>query len=109
MKEYSVMYKKHFIICILFFAILAPVAAENMPVALGNTSEQTENTPKYYVSGQNVRIQNGSGQMLEVYNVLGVRILSFRIDSEDKTINLNLPKGIYILKLGKFVRKISLS
>ena len=108
MKEYSVMYKKHFIICILFFAVLVPIAAENISVASGNNIEQTETTPKYYVNGQNVRIQNGNGKTLEVYNILGIRILSFRIDSEDKTLNLNLQKGVYILKLGKFVRKVSL-
>lgn len=70
--------------------------------------EQIETETKCYVNGSNVRIQNGSGQMLEVYNVTGIRILTFRIDSEDKTVNLNLPKGIYLLKVGKFVRKISL-
>lgn len=103
------MHMKYIIICMFFLAAFVPATAENMPATLGNSIEQTENTPKYYVSGQNVRVQNGSGQKLEVYNVLGVRVLSFHIDSEDKTVNLSLPKGIYILKLGKFVRKISLS
>ncbi len=103
------MHMKYLVVCMFFLATFVSAAAESMPATLGNTIEQTENAPKYYVSGQNVRIQNGSGQMLEVYNVLGVRVLSFRIDSEDKTVNLSLPKGIYILKLGKFVRKISLS
>ena len=72
----------------------------------GPESEVVET--RFYVTGQNVRVQNGSNQMLEIYNLTGVRVAAFRIDSEDKTISLNLPKGVYILKVGQVVRKISL-
>ena len=84
----------------------APIKGES-PMAEPAQQTEVEET-RCYISGQNVRIQNGSGQMLEVYNITGVRVASFRIDSEDKIVSLNLPKGIYILKVGKFVRKISL-
>ena len=90
----------------LTLSALTPLCAES-PWAASFAAEQLDvNETKCFVSGQNVR--NGAGQVLEVYNVTGVRVASFRIDGDDKTFALNMPKGIYILKVGKFVRKISL-
>lgn len=54
-----------------------------------------------------VRIVGAMGLNLQVYNVAGVRVLSVAIDSNDKKFDLNLPKGCYIVKVGKVVRKIS--
>lgn len=59
------------------------------------------------VNGSQIRVTGAQGQILEIYNVAGVRILSQRIDSYDKTIDLNLNKGCYIVKVGKTARKIS--
>lgn len=61
------------------------------------------------VSGSSIRIQNADrGDTLEIYNILGVKVSSTKIDSLDKTINLNLPKGCYILKIENTVRKIAI-
>ena len=60
------------------------------------------------VNGSHVHIQGAFGKTLDIYNVAGVRVATFKIDSEDKTLNLNLTKGCYILKVGKVVRKISI-
>ena len=43
---------------------------------------------------------------MEVYDILGVKITSVRIDTADKTVTLNLPKGYYIFKVGDTVRKV---
>ncbi|MBR1468775.1 MAG: T9SS type A sorting domain-containing protein [Prevotella sp.] len=55
-----------------------------------------------------VQIAGANGETLHVYNVAGVRIKSIKIDGDDKRVELNLPKGCYILKVGKTVRKISI-
>lgn len=71
--------------------------------------EQEVSTVKISVSNnssQDVRIQNGDGEMLEVYNLVGVRVAVYRIDSCDKTVTLNVQRGCYILKVGKVVRKV---
>ena len=47
-------------------------------------------------------------EMLQIYNVTGVCVMSLRVDGQDKRYNLNLPKGCYIVKVGKVVRKISI-
>ena len=43
-----------------------------------------------------------------VYSVTGECVATYRIDGEDKTIALSQPKGVYIIKVGKVARKISL-
>ena len=55
-----------------------------------------------------LRVSRATGQTLPVYNVAVVLIKSFKIDTADKRLDLNLPKGCYIVKVGKTVRKISI-
>lgn len=54
-----------------------------------------------------LHITGGAGQVLEIYNVAGVRLSTTKIDSQEKRVDLNLTKGCYIVKVGKTVRKIS--
>ncbi len=58
--------------------------------------------------GKNVSVRNAAGLTLEVYNITGVRIATYKIDSNDTTVSLDCGKGCYILKLGKIARKISI-
>lgn len=59
------------------------------------------------VSADTIRVQNAMpGSVMEIYNILGVKINSFVIDETDKTITLSLPKGYYIFKIGNIVRKM---
>lgn len=60
------------------------------------------------LNGAQLHVTNAANMTLEIYNLTGVRVMSMRIDSEDKTLNLNLQKGCYMLKVGKVVRKISI-
>lgn len=60
------------------------------------------------VKGHTAHITGANGEMLEIFNLTGVKVFSVKIDSPDKQYTLNLPKGCYILKIGKFVRKISI-
>ena len=60
------------------------------------------------MNGHNIRVQNASGQVLEIYNVTGVRVFAAKIDTNDKSWNLNLSRGCYIVKVGETVRKVSI-
>lgn len=64
--------------------------------------------PAIYLDGSNLRVVNASGLNLYVYNITGVRVLSVKVDGADKSYNLNLQKGCYIVKVGNVVRKISI-
>ena len=56
-----------------------------------------------------LHVAGASGEMLYVYNLTGVRVMSVRIEGADRQYELNLPKGCYIVKVGKVVRKISIN
>ena len=60
------------------------------------------------INGQTVTISGAQGQTLEVISLTGRKLMTVRIDSPTQRIELNVPKGCYILKIGKFVRKVSL-
>jgi len=60
------------------------------------------------VTESSIRVSGAAGQMLSVYNVAGIRIAFVKVESADKHFDLNLPKGCYIVKVGKVVRKIAI-
>ncbi len=70
--------------------------------------EQIDDEVMISVSGQTVTINGAQGETLEVISLTGRRLLTLKIESPSQRIELNVPKGCYILKVGKVVRKISL-
>ena len=62
-----------------------------------------------YFSGTTLRVTGASGYTLNVYSITGSRVLCQKIDSDDKSWNLNLLHGVYIVKVGNVVRKISIA
>jgi hypothetical protein len=55
-----------------------------------------------------VRVSGANGQVMHVYNVTGMKLMSVKIEGQDKKVEINLPKGCYIVKVDKVVRKISI-
>ncbi|MCR4592495.1 MAG: T9SS type A sorting domain-containing protein [Bacteroidaceae bacterium] len=60
------------------------------------------------VNGNTVRVSNTNGEDIEVFNLTGTKITTIKTDTTGKTFTVNLPKGCYLLKIGKVVRKISI-
>ncbi|MBR0202588.1 MAG: T9SS type A sorting domain-containing protein [Bacteroidaceae bacterium] len=101
--------RKSFII----LALLASFTALSVKASEVSDKEkdgiEAEVTPvTIVVSGAQVHVSGAEGQMLEVYNLAGVRVAVMKIDSEDKSMTLNLPKGCYILRVGNTARKVSI-
>ncbi len=59
------------------------------------------------VNGQWVVINGAQGQVLEVVSLTGRRVMTLKIESPAQRVELNVPKGCYILKVGKVVRKVA--
>lgn len=78
--------------------------AEGIAVVAPETPEITIS-----VSGTNVRVTGANKMTLTIYNLTGTKAASFLIESDDQTISTGLNKGVYLLKVGKVVRKVSLS
>lgn len=61
-----------------------------------------------YVSGSTLHVVGAAGLNLSIYNITGVRVMSLKVDGSDKSYELSLAKGCYIVKVGNVVRKISI-
>lgn len=79
------------------------MAASEMELAV---SEQVEEQVEITIDKQTVYITGAQGSTLEVVSLTGRQVMSVKIESPAQRIELNIPKGCYILKVGKVVRKI---
>ena len=102
------MNKKIYTLLLAF--ILLGAALPNMVQAATTIEmqEQEFNTISISISGNVLRVEGADNETLYIYNVVGVRVMSIKIDGQDKRYSLSLPKGCYIIKVGKVVRKISI-
>lgn len=100
-----------YILRILFSITLVSVAgplSAHIPNDNAVSVSQAGEEIRLSVSGQNVRVQNAQGEMLEVFSITGTKVASFRIDAADKSVSLNLTRGCYIVKVKNIVRKVSI-
>lgn len=84
-----------------------PSYAMPMVMELGVAEQIEESAPTMTVEGNIVSINGGGGQILEVVSLTGRAVATYKIEGPAQRIELNLPKGCYILKVGKTVRKIT--
>ena len=97
----------------LFTLLLASTLLVGMPVAMyaEQAIELIDNDYQNIsisVSESVLHITGADGLVMQIYNVAGVRVMSVKVEGPDKRFELNLPKGCYIVKVGKVVRKISI-
>jgi hypothetical protein len=90
----------------LSFIIAWPSMMTAIPVASG-IEEFVDEEVTITVKGQTVMVNGAQGQTLEVISLTGRCIMTEKIESPAQKIELNIPKGCYILKIGKVVRKVS--
>ena len=61
------------------------------------------------VAQSTVVVEGAMGYTLEVVSITGRPVMKVKIESPSQRIDLNIPKGCYILKIDKVVRKVSIS
>ena len=83
--------KKIFIIALTLAMAFAPISVLAEPMSDG--IEMSASGIQLNVNGGNVHIVGANGEVMEVFNLTGAKVATFRIDSSDKTFALNLPKG----------------
>ncbi len=67
---------------------------DSVVIKLANNRLIIENLPK--------------NDILEIYNIMGVKVYNRRINAGTNEYILSLPKGYYILKIGKITKKIAI-
>lgn len=58
--------------------------------------------------GRKITVNGAEDAELEVFNIAGVKVASYSIDSPAKTITLSVTRGVYILRVGKVTRKVNI-
>ncbi len=101
---------KKFLIYTLFAAMLLPVSvAANASEPEALLQEQIDaDRISISVNQSTLYVNGASGLVLEVVSLTGRPVASIKIESPSQRVELNLPKGCYILKVGKVVRKVSI-
>jgi hypothetical protein len=106
-KRTSIMRKKLLIFTAALLMAGTPAMAMPMLLEMGVAEQVEERAPTINVDGNIVSIQGASGMTLEVVSLTGRAVAQYKIESPAQRLELNLPKGCYILKVGKVVRKIT--
>lgn len=96
---------------IIFLGLAALVCVPMTALASEADFQQLEQTIDeditFKVNGQWVTVTGAQGQTLEVVSLTGRRVMTIKIESPAQRVELNVPKGCYILKIGKVVRKVA--
>ena len=84
-----------------------PVLVKAAETEMLQTEQTLDDDITISVNGQWVTITGAQGLTLEVVSLTGRQIKTIKIESPAQRIELNIPKGCYILKIGKVVRKVA--
>ena len=84
-----------------------PVLVKAAEAEMLQTAQTLDDDITISVNGQWVTVNGAQGLTLEVVSLTGRQIKTIKIESPAQRIELNIPKGCYILKIGKVVRKVA--
>lgn len=91
------------------FMLLAwPTSVSAADAEMSSVEQEMEEDINISVNGQWVVINGAQGQTLEVVSLTGRRVMTIKIESPAQRVELNVPRGCYILKIGKVVRKVAI-
>ena len=98
--------KKILLILLTLMLVFAPAFATDMTDNDG--IETSVSSISIVASGNAVKITGANGEDIEIFNLTGTKVTTIKTDTTGKTYSVNLPKGCYLVKIGKVVRKISI-
>lgn len=93
---------------LLLTMLFATMTLQSRAGSMVELIEQDIQATSISVNTSTLHISGANGQTLEIYNLAGVKVMSIKVEGQDKRYELNLPKGCYIVKVGKVVRKVSI-
>lgn len=96
-----------------FLLIILPLVLVFTPAFATETTENdgieaSISTVSIAVSGNTVKVSGTNGEDIEIFNLTGTKVTTIKTDTSGKTFSATLPKGCYLVKIGKVVRKISI-
>lgn len=87
--------------------LLFPAVASGVLQRPADRYSVSENQVKITVTGNRIAVADAPpGSVMEIYNVIGVKVQSIQIRKPSGEYVITLPKGYYIVRIGVTVRKI---
>lgn len=101
---------KKLLICAFASAMMLAVPAKAEVSSLEWSAQEMveDHNISISVNGSTLNVSGASGKVLEVVSLTGRHVASIKIESPSQRVELNMPKGCYILKIDKLVRKVSI-
>lgn len=99
--------RKSILSLILVTSLSVPVLAVPM-MTESLAMEQMDQEVTISVEGNTITVKGAEGLTLEVISLTGRKWAEYKIESPAQRVELNVPKGCYVLKIGKVVRKVSI-
>ena len=97
-----------FFLCSLLAFVPVGSWANGLESETNVSSESTVENIRLTIKGNNLRVQQAQGKVLEIFSVTGAKVVGMRIDNSDQSVQLNLKRGCYIVRVGDVTRKISI-
>ncbi len=98
----------HILSIVALMLLSVPVTASASDAEMAPVEQTIDEDITISVNGQWVQINGAQGQTLEVVSLTGRRVMTIKIESPAQRVELSVPKGCYILKVGKVVRKVAI-
>lgn len=95
-----------FLLTALLSMALAPLSVKAAEVS--GVREADSTAVRITVETRAIRVEGAQGQTLKVFSLSGRPVLSVKIGSPAQHVEMNLPKGCYIVKVGETTRKVVL-
>lgn len=96
-------------VLLLMICLLMPAAVMAQDVIQHSSVEMEQNQIVVSMSGTTLNIKNAEGLVIEIFSVTGEKVYTQRIESQSKNFELgHLQRGYYIVRIGKYTRKIYL-
>ena len=87
---------------------MAPLVAKAAPAYFAGVMEVAmEPEVNITYEGGTLFVTGAENQTMEIVSLTGKKVMDAKIESPSQKFELNLPKGCYIVKIGKVVRKVS--
>lgn len=87
---------------------IAPASSSAATTALLGVEQQNDvQEINVSITQTTLLVTGASGYTLEIISLTGKQVMKTRIEAPAQRIELNIPKGCYIVKIGGVVRKIS--
>lgn len=91
----------------LAFVLLTTQPLKSTPYSVPQWTVEEDSLAVYYSDNRLTIEHLKESAVLEIYNIMGRKVYSRSVAAGTTTLDISLTKGIYIIRLGKYTKKIA--